>query len=352
MKRLINLFYLIPQKESDEMKIAFFEVEDWEVPIIRELLAGYSLKFFKEKLNAENVKEVADFDAVSVFIYSRVDESVLKAMPNLKLITTRSTGFDHIDLKACQARKINVCNVPTYGANTVAEHAFAMILAISRKIVESVDRTRKGGFDLKGLRGFDLKGKTIGVVGGCGNIGRHVVRIAHGFEMNILVFDVKKDEQFAKEMGFKFADVDTLLGNSDIITLHVPLIPATKHMINSDNLSKIKKGAVLINTARGGLIETEALIKGLDEGIISYAGLDVLEEECAMKEERELLTSEFAKTCDLKKVLEQHILIENPKVIITPHNAFNSQEALMRILETTIENIKGFANGKLLNPVK
>ncbi|MBW2963275.1 hydroxyacid dehydrogenase [Candidatus Woesearchaeota archaeon] len=334
------------------MKIAFFEVEDWEAPVIRELLAGYTLKFFKEKLTAENVKEVADFDVVSVFIYSKVDENILKAMPNLKLITTRSTGFDHIDLKACRAKKVNVCNVPTYGANTVAEHAFAMILAISRKIIESVNRTKKGSFELEGLRGFDLKGKTMGVVGGCGNIGRHVVRIAHGFEMNILVFDVKKDEKFAKEMGFKFVDVDTLLRNSDIITLHVPLIPATKYMINVGNISKIKKGAVLINTSRGGLIETEALIKGLDEGIISYAGLDVLEEECAMKEERELLTKEFSKACDLKKVLEQHILIENPKVIITPHNAFNSQEALMRILETTIENIKGFAAGKVVNLVK
>ncbi len=334
------------------MKIAFFEVEDWEIPKIRELLAGYSLKFFKEKLNSENIKEIGDFDVLSVFIYSKVDENVLKAMPNLKLITTRSTGFDHIDLKACQAKKITVCNVPTYGANTVAEHAFALILAISRKIIESVERTKKGNFDLKDLRGFDLKGKTIGVVGGCGNIGRHVVRIAHGFEMNILVFDVKKDEKFAKEMGFRFVDMDTLLGNSDIITLHVPLIPATKHMINSENISKIKKGAVLINTARGGLIETEALIKGLDQGIIAYAGLDVLEEECAMKEERELLTSEFTKTCDLRKVLEQHILIENPKVIITPHNAFNSQEALMRILETTIENIKSFIGGMFVNLVK
>ena len=153
-------------------------------------------------------------------------------------------------------------------------------------------------------------------------------------------------------MNFKYVDMDYLLGNSDIITLHVPLIPATKHMINKDNIGKIKKGAVLINTARGGLIDTEALIQALDQEIISYAGLDVLEEECAMKEERELLTEDFARTCDLRKVLEQHILIENPNVVITPHNAFNSQEALMRILETTIENVKGLMTGKAVNTVK
>jgi D-lactate dehydrogenase len=234
----------------------------------------------------------------------------------------------------------------------VAEHTFALILTISRKIFESLERTKRGNFDLKDLRGFDLKGKTIGVVGGCGNIGRHVVRIAHGFEMEILVFDVHKDEKFAKEMGFKFVEMDELLGSSDIITLHVPLIPPTKHMINSENISKVKKGAVLINTARGGLIETEALIKGLDEELIAYAGLDVLEEECAMREERELLTKEFSKSCDLRKVLEQHILVEHPHVIITPHNAFNSQEALMRILETTVENVKNFIGGKVVNQVK
>lgn len=334
------------------MKIAFFEIEDWEIPIIKELLAGYTLKFFNEKLTPGNIQEIADFDVISVFIYSHVNEEILKHLPNLKLITTRSTGYDHIDLKACKKRKITVCNVPTYGENTVAEHTFALILAITRKIIESVERTKKGNFDLKGLRGFDLKGKTIGVIGGCGNIGRHVVRIAHGFEMKILVYDVNKDEKFAREMGFKFVEMDELLSESDIITLHVPLLDATKHMINLDNISKIKKGAVLINTARGGLVQTEALIKALDEDIIAYAGLDVLEEECAMKEERELLTSEFEKRCDLKKILEQHILVESDKVIITPHNAFNSEEALRRILETTIENIKSFHQGKAANTVK
>jgi len=333
------------------MKIAFFEVEDWEISKIRELLAGYSLKFFPEKLNKDNLKEIADFDVLSVFIYSKVDADVIKAMPNLKLVSTRSTGFDHVDLKACLARKITVCNVPTYGENTVAEHAFALILAISRKIVGGVERTREGSFEVKGLRGFDLKGKTIGVVG-CGNIGRHVVRMAKGFEMEILVFDVHKDEKFAKEMGCRYVDMETLLSSSDVITLHVPLLPATKHMINSDNIDKMKKGVVLINTARGGLIETNALLKGLESERISYAGLDVLEEECELKEERELLTSEFAKTCNLKTLAQNHVLIENPQVLVTPHNAFNSNEALMRILETTIENIKGFATGKIVNIVK
>ncbi|MFC1801439.1 hydroxyacid dehydrogenase [Nanoarchaeota archaeon] len=333
------------------MKIAFFEVEDWEIPIIKETLKDYSVKFFKEKLTLDKVHEVIDVDVVSVFIYSKVDEALMKALPNLKLIATRSTGFDHIDLKAALAKKITVCNVPTYGENTVAEHAFALILAISRKIIESVERTREGSFDLEGLRGFDLEGKTIGVIG-CGNIGKHVVRMARGFEMKVLVFDVHKDEKLASEMGFKYAEMDELLSSSDIITLHVPLIPATKHMINKDNISKIKKGAVLINTARGGLIETDALVRALDDEIIAYAGLDVLEEECALKEERELLTEEYTKSCDWKTLLQDHLLLKNPRVLVTPHNAFNSQEALMRILDTTIENIKNFIGGKPANVVK
>lgn len=333
------------------MKIAFFEIEDWEIPVIKKALEGHTLKFYKDQLDMDKINEVIDFDVISVFIYSGINEEIINSLPNLKLVTTRSTGYDHIDLEAAKKRGVVVCNVPTYGENTVAEHTFALLLAISRKIIESVERTRKGNFDCKGLRGFDLKGKTIGVVG-CGSIGRHVVRIANGFEMDILVFDVNKDEKFAEEMGFKYVEMDELLGGSDIITLHVPLLDATRHMINSENISQIKKGAVLINTARGGLVETEALVKALDEGIISYAGLDVLEEECAMKEERELLREEFAEKCDLKKILEQHILVENPKVLITPHNAFNSQEALRRILDTTIKNIQGFIGGKVLNVVE
>jgi len=271
-------------------------------------------------------------------------------MPNLKLATTMSTGFDHIDIKECKKKKITACNVPTYGANTVAEHNFGLILTITRKIGEAVERTKKGNFTLDGLKGYDLKDKTIGVVG-CGNIGKHVVRIAKGFEMNVLVSDVKKNPKLAKKMGFSYVTLPQLLKNSDIISLNTPYNKSTHHMINSKTIKQIKKGAIIVNTARGGLIDTPALIKALDAGIVSAVGLDVLEGECFIKEEKQLLHSKFTKTCDLKTILRNHVLLKKKNVYITPHNAFNSKEALYRILDTTIDNILAFLKKKPINKV-
>lgn len=331
-------------------KIAFFELEEWEKDYIRNALPDVELNLSSDKLTIENAGDASDCECIAVFIYSKVSKEIIDKLPNLKLITTMSTGFDHIDIDACTGRGISVCNVPVYGANTVAEHTFALILALSRKLVDSVDRTKKGDFTLDGLRGFDIKGKTLGVIG-CGNIGRHVIKIAKGFDMDVIVFDVHKDEQKAKEMGFRYVEFDELLSDSDIITIHAPYNEHTHHMINKDNISKIKKGAYLINTSRGGLIETEALSNALKEGILAGAGLDVLEEECTIKEEKELLSHEFMKTCDLTTVLENHMLMQMENVIITPHNAFNSKEALTRILDTTIENIKACMKGEYINKV-
>jgi D-lactate dehydrogenase len=266
------------------------------------------------------------------------------------MITTRSTGFDHIDLAGAKEKKIIVCNVPFYGENTVAEHTFALILALSRRLPESVDRAKKGDFSLDGLRGFDLKGKTLGIVG-LGHIGQHVARIAKGFEMKVVAYDLKQDKKLAKEMGFNYASLEELLSKSDIITLHAPYNKTTHHLINSENINLIKKGAYLVNTARGALIQTEALLKSLSIGVLAGAGLDVLEEECFIKEEAQLLSKEFPKTCDLKTVLRNHILLQQKNVIATPHNAFNSNEALMRILDTTVLNIKSFIKNKPINKV-
>ena len=333
------------------MKLAFFELEKWEESYIKSNLKGNNLKFFKNELNKRSAKKVKDVEGIAVFIYSKITKEVLDQMPKLKLITTMSTGFDHIDLSECKKRKITVCNVPTYGENTVAEHTFALILTISRKIPGAIENTRKGDFRVEGLRGFDLKDKTIGIIG-CGNIGQHVARIAKGFEMNILVFDLHKNQKLAKKIGFKYSNMSTLLKNSDIVTLHVPENKYTHHMINSKTLKQFKKVSILINTARGCLIDTTALIKALNNKTISYAGLDVLEGECLIKEEKELVHSKFVKICDLKTVLEDHILLRKPNVYITPHNAFNSKESLIRILDATLENIKGFTKKKKVNVVK
>ncbi len=332
-------------------KITFLEVEPWETVYLKSRLKGLDLTFLEDKLAPTNLKKIADTRILSPFIYSRLDKKAISAFQNLNYIATRSTGFDHIDLGACRSRNILVSNVPTYGENTVAEHTFALILALSRKIPLSFERTQKGDFSLNNLRGFDLKGKTLGVVG-IGNIGRHVIRMAKGFEMNVLAFDIKKDLGLAKQLDFRYVALDHLFKNSDIVTLHVPYNKATHHLVNIKSLKLFKKGCYLINTARGGICDTTALLAGLKQGIFAGLGLDVLEEECFIKEERELLSDSFKKTCDLKTALENHILIHQPNVIITPHNAFNSQEALARILDTTVKNIEALLKGKPINLVK
>ncbi len=332
------------------MKIAFFEVEQWEEPYLKSQLGSANVSFFEEKLLAENADAAKDSEIISAFVDSSIDKVLLSKLPNLKMIATRSTGFDHIDLEECKKRNITVCNVPFYGENTVAEHTFALILDLSRKIYQSIERTKKGDFSLDGLKGFDLKGKTIGIVG-MGHIGQHVARIAQGFEMNVLGYDVNQDKKLAKKLEFTYVTLEDLLKNSDIITLHVPYNEHTNHLINSSNIHLIKKGAYLINTARGGVIETSALVEALGKGIIAGAGLDVLEEECYIKEEKELLSKDFPKKCDLKIMMENHVLIRQENVIVTPHNAFNSKEALERILATTVENIGAFVKGKPINLV-
>ena len=331
-------------------KIAFFEAHEWEKPYLKEKLKNHNILLFKDTINEANINKFKDADIVSVFIYSKLDDKILNKLKNLKLIATRSTGFDHIDLNECRKRKITVCNVPAYGENTVAEHTFALILNLTRKIHKAWERTRRLDFSQEGLRGIDLRGKTLGVIG-VGNIGKHVVRIAKGFEMDVIAFDVFKINGLEKKLGFKYVNFEYLLGNSDIISLHCPYNKKTHHLINKNNIKKIKKGALLINTARGALIETNALVNALDSGILSGAGLDVLEDECLIKEDAQVMSRHFPDKCDMKVILQDHILAKKDNVIITPHNAFNSVEALQRILDTTIGNIRGFLKKKAINKV-
>ena len=324
------------------MKIAFFQIEDWEIDHIKQELAGHDLFFTKDKLSAESLPEQRDFDVISVFVGSSVDSNVLAALPNLKLITTRSTGFDHIDLAMVQSAGIATGYVPGYGDNTVAEFAFGLVLALSRKIYESVDRLRETGvYSYVGLRGFDLQGKTMGVVG-TGRIGQHVIRIAKGFGMQVIATDAFPKAELATELGFEYVPFDDLLGRSDVISLHVPYLPSTHHLINMANIGKIKKGALLINTARGAIVETEALVKALDSGILGGAGLDVLEEEGVLVEGKTLVLYGHPEAHNLKTALANHVLIDMPNVLVTPHNAFNTQEALQRILDTDVCNIQAF----------
>jgi D-lactate dehydrogenase len=203
------------------MKIAFFEVRDGEKEYLQKHLVDFDVSFFPEKLTQDTVAKAKDCDMVAVFVDSRVTKDIIEKLPNLKLIATRSTGFDHIDLITCKQRNIAVCNVPHYGDNAVAEYAFALMLDLSRKIYQSVRKVKEEGFNFVGPTGFDLKEKTLGIIG-TGNIGQHVARIAKGFEMNVLAYDVQPDKKLAKKIGFEYTSFVDLLQHSDIITLHVP----------------------------------------------------------------------------------------------------------------------------------
>lgn len=337
-----------------KINVAILGVEKWEQDyLIKELKKLKNIKpvFFAKPLSPAILKKIKFTNILMVFIWSQIDARAINALPNLKFISTMSTGFDHIDLKTCKEKGIKVSNVPYYGENTVAEHTFALLLALARKLPESIEKTEKGDFTLDGLRGFDLKGKTIGLVG-VGSIGQHVAQFAHGFEMKILATDPKKSSVLSKKYKIQYVPLNYLLGHSDIISLHAPYNKETHHLINKSNLNKIKKGAYLINTARGGLVDTRALLVALEKNILKGVALDVLEEECFIKEEKELLTKSFAKTCNLETVLRNHLLTRHPKAIVTPHNAFNSYEALQRILDTTVDNLKGFLSKKFKNLVK
>ncbi len=333
------------------MKIHYFSGEKWEEEYARAKLIGEDIVFHEGSLAA--FPDLADSDAevLCTFVESHIGEAELARFPALKLIATRSTGFDHIDVNATKAHGVAVANVPFYGENTVAEFAFALLLALSRRVIDADERVRETGtFSHDNLRGFDLAGKTIGVVG-CGHIGVHAIRMANGFGMKVLGFDTHQDAELARTFNFTYASLSELLAASDIITIHVPYNEHTHHLINKENIKGIKKGAYLINTARGAVVETEALVEALKDGTLAGAGLDVLEEEGDMNDELALLTSPHPKEKELKVVLENHYLINHPRVIVTPHVAFNTTEAVTRIVDTTIGNIRNFSAGSPTNIV-
>jgi D-lactate dehydrogenase len=327
------------------MTILFFEVTPAERDYLKKSpLAKYSLKLYEEKIQDVDPSFLQKADILSMFIASELNREIIERTPHLKFVATRSTGYDHIDVETCKKRKILVANVPFYGENTVAEHTFALILALSRKVHEASLRTIRGNFSFEGLQGFDLQGKTLGIIG-TGHIGLHAIRIAKGFGMKVIAYDVIKNTFMAETLGFEYVLFETLLAGSDIISLHAPENKHTHHMINKKNVHKIKHGAILINTARGGLVETEALTLALDQGILSGAGLDVLEGEGLIKEERQILTQQIS-IDRLKTLVQNHILLNRENVVITPHIAFNSKEAFLRILDTTTANILAFLDHK------
>jgi D-lactate dehydrogenase len=334
---------------AERAAIACYEVEPWEEEALRQGLPDLDVRGERRPLGLDTRDSARGASLVSVFIHSRLTPELLGALPDLRFVATRSTGYDHIDLETCRQRGIAVSNVPTYGENTVAEHTFGLILALSRKIHQAYVRTVRGDFSLEGLRGFDLKGRTLGVVG-TGNIGLHVIRIGRGFGMRVLAYDLHRQPLLAEVLGFDYVSLDELIAAADIVTLHVPYLPATHHLIDRARLARMKRGSLLINTARGGVVDTEDLLWALDGGILGGAGLDVVEGEDLIVEERQLLGAE-ASPESLQAAIRGHLLLRHENVVFTPHIGFDSEEALRRILDTTIANVQAFRAGQPVNTV-
>lgn len=332
------------------MKIAVFQVEPWEREAFERLGDEHKVVLTGGPLTRENAEEFADAQVISAFIYSELSEEVLERFENLELIATRSTGFDHVATGYCERNGITVSNVPSYGQNTVAEHVFGLLLALAHHLIEAVDRTRRGDFSLQGLAGFDLRGKTLGVIG-TGDIGRCEIEIAKGFRMEVVAFDVQEKRELASQLGFEYAPMEEVLYRADFLTLHVPLNEQTRHLISGEQFEKMKDGVVLINTSRGAVVDVQALLRALADGKVAAAGLDVLPEEPTVREEAELLRSVFREQQNLEVLLADHVLLRMRNVIITPHSAFYTREAVGRILDVTVENIVSFARGEPQNVV-
>jgi D-lactate dehydrogenase len=347
------------------VKICFVETESQVEEFFRAAIgADHTLTF------VDTLEETpADLDILSIFIHSKVTPDYINAHPALRLIVTRSTGYDHIALPDARARGITVCRVPNYGENTVAEHSFALLLALSRRLRESLAAYSGRHFSYQAIRGFDLMGKTFGIIG-TGRIGLHAARIARGFQMEVLAYDIQTQPLVAATLDFEYVPFDSLLRRSDVISLYIPLLPHTRHILNRDSLALCKRGVVLINTARGALIDTEALMDALESGQVGGAGLDVLEDERVLQQDstriigQEIISNiqqsdspedeplpRGERVEELRNLVRDSSLIARPNVIFTPHSAFNSTESVARIGQETVRGILQYIAGNPVNLV-
>ena len=329
------------------IKIAFFDTKDYDRKIFDKYNKDYhyEITYLDSKLNKETAPLANGYDAVCIFVNDIVDKETIDILKKagVKLIVLRCAGFNNVAIQYLDD-EIKAVRVPAYSPYAVAEHATALLLEIDRKIHKSYARAKKYNFTLNGLVGFDIHGKTVGVIG-TGKIGKVFCKIMKGFGAEVLAYDVYHDDAASREIGFQYVELDELLAKSDIISLHCPLTDDNINMINDDTIDKMKKGVIIINTSRGKLIDSNSLIRGLEKGKIEGAGLDVFDEEADyfMND----MSNEYKRNKNLS------LLLSMPHVIITSHQAFFTQEALNAIAEVTCENIKEyFETGKCVNEVK
>jgi len=332
--------------ENKKVKIAFFDAKPYDrrsFDLANEIF-GFEITYFDTRLSTDTVELARGYDAICGFVNDSFDSPVIDYLVNngVRIIALRCAGYNNVDFNAAFDR-IHVVRVPAYSPHPVAEHAAALILSLNRKTHKAYYRVRDGNFNINGFLGFDMYGKTAGVIG-TGKIGRCLIKILQGFGMNILAYDVRPDHEYADANSVTYVTLPELYSRSDVISLHCPLIPETRHMINADTIAGLKDGVVLINTGRGKLIDTKALIDGLKSGKIGAAGLDVYEEESEyFFEDRsaEMITDD---------VLAR--LLTFPNVLVTSHQGFFTAEALHNIARTTLNNLKEyFENGSLTNEI-
>jgi D-lactate dehydrogenase len=344
----VQLQTRVPSRQRRSARIVFFDTISEDSRYFAGRYDGLT-GFHANSIDPDHVEQAEGAEIVSVALGSRITAGMLRALPGLKLITTRSSSFDHIDLHACEQHRVTVCNVPTYGSRAVAEFTFGLIIMLARRIAEGMQRVRDLQFASFGLRGFDLQNKTLGVIG-TGHIGREVIRLAQAFNMRVLACDIRPDLRLAEAYKFAYVGLPELLAQADIVTLHVPYYEGTHHLLNYGNFKEIKPGALLVNTSRGAVVETAALVTALYSGALGGAALDVLEEERVVREELELLLNRIEQA-QTRILLENHALVRMPNVILTPHIAFNSHEAVEEIWRVTEQNIQKFIEGHPHNVV-
>ncbi len=306
------------------MNICHFDCDSFIFPLLKERKSTLELT----PKTVRKIKGVGELEIVTVKTQSYINSAVLSKMTHLKLVITRTVGVDHIDLEACKEKNIAVYHIPSYGPKSVAQHTIALLLSGAREIVKANDQTHKGRFSHKKFMGLSMEGKTLGILG-TGRIGLEVVKIAKVLGMHILAFDISKNDNAAKELGFKYVELDKLLKNCDVLTLHLPATAATRHIIDDSAIKKLKNGVILVNTGRGDLIDTKALIKHIKK---FYAiALDVIEKE--------------------DKFNKRHPLLKFNNVVITPHCAFFTDQSLKVIVQETQANINRFKSGDKTNRV-
>ncbi len=323
------------------MKVAFFSSKSYDQEYFEKVNKRFDheLHFFETRLDPQTVKLAKKFDAICVFVNDKVDNPTLKKMKKygIGLLTLRCAGFNNVDLEAAGNNDVRVLRVPAYSPEAVAEHALALILTLNRKTHKSYNRVREGNFSLERLIGFNISGKTIGVIG-TGAIGKAFIKLLKGFNTAVKAHDPYPNEDLQKQ-GVEYVSLEELLAQSDIVSLHCPLTPDTHRMINAQSLKHIKQGAMLINTSRGKLIDTEAVINALRDKKLGSLGIDVYAEE------EKLFFKDLSEMIIDDDTISR--LISLPNVLITAHQAFLTREALEQIAETTLQNISDYAEGSI-----